>query len=186
MKWLMSKSAILLLTCAALPVMAATYRWVDENGVVHYSDRPRENAEEIEVPVAQTYAPTTRSPGQASGRTAAPGNSRGATGEQAAYQSLRVVRPAPQETYRNIGGELPVSLSLSPPLKQGHRIRVLYDGQAWPTWPERLLSFTLSGIYRGEHNIKAEVLAPDGKVVASSETVTFFVHQTSLFNRARN
>ncbi|NNF51486.1 MAG: DUF4124 domain-containing protein [Gammaproteobacteria bacterium] len=187
MNHIATKSVVLLLSCLALPALAATYRWVDENGVVHYSDRPRENAELVEVPTAQTYTPSARPGARAAGQSAAtPAGTRGPAQEQAAYQSLRVVRPAPQETYRNIGGELAVSLSLSPALKPGHRLRVLYDGQPWPSWPERLLSYTLSGVYRGEHNIKAEVVGADGKVVASSDTVTFFVHQTSVNNRARN
>ena len=31
-------------------VLAQAYRWVDEDGVVHYSDRPHEGAEEIVLP----------------------------------------------------------------------------------------------------------------------------------------
>lgn len=178
----MKQLALLLLTCLALPAMAATYRWVDQEGVVHYSDKPQEGAKEITTPNAQTYTSATRST-QAPATGARPQNRDPAP---AIYQSLRVVRPAPQETYRNIGGELAVSLSLSPALRPGHRLRVLYDGQPLTAWPERLLSFTVTGIYRGEHNLKAEVLDANGKAIASSDTVTFFVHQTSIFNRARN
>lgn len=181
----MKRLAALLLTCLALPALAATYRWVDENGVVHYSDKPRENAEQIEVPAAQTYSRDTI-PARASRNTGSRSTQARSSGSQATYQSLRVVRPAPQETYRNIGGELPVSLSLTPNLLPGHRLRVLYDGRPLQDWPERLLSHTITGVYRGEHNIKAEVVDAGGKTVASSATVTFFVHQTSLFNRPRN
>ena len=31
------------------------YKWVDENGVVHYSDQPHPNAEKVQVQAAQTY-----------------------------------------------------------------------------------------------------------------------------------
>ena len=37
------------------------YRWVDEDGVVHYSDRPREGAEAIVLP-APNVATTRRVP----------------------------------------------------------------------------------------------------------------------------
>lgn len=174
--------AALLLTCLALPAMAATYRWVDENGLVHYSDKPREDAREITVPTAQTYTAGARRPAQPAAGARARDNGSAAP----VYQSLRVVRPGPQESFRNIGGELSVSLSLTPALKPGHRLRVLYDGEPLKAWPERLLSFTITGVYRGEHNLKAEVLDANGKALASSETVTFFVHQTSIYNRARN
>ena len=31
------------------------YKWVDENGVVHYSDQPHPNAQKMQVQEAQTY-----------------------------------------------------------------------------------------------------------------------------------
>src|SRR5215470_1511115 len=37
---------------------ATVYRWVDENGVTHYSDQPHENAEKVQVAAPQTYKPT--------------------------------------------------------------------------------------------------------------------------------
>ena len=40
------------------PVFGAAYKWVDEQGQVHYSDRPREGAEEIQLP--QSTAPLPR------------------------------------------------------------------------------------------------------------------------------
>ena len=47
------ESRSILLVLALLAAIAAlaqeAYRWVDEDGVVHYSDRPREGAEQISV-----------------------------------------------------------------------------------------------------------------------------------------
>ena len=34
---------------AATSVLAQAYKWVDEDGVTHYSDRPREGAELVEL-----------------------------------------------------------------------------------------------------------------------------------------
>lgn len=172
----------MLLLGLALPALAATYRWVDENGVVHYSDRPQENAEEIDLGRAQGYQPPARARSISRDAPAA----RESTASAPAYESLRVVRPAEQSTYRNIGGQLPVTLSLTPALKPGHRLRVYFDGQPIANWPERLLSFTLTDVYRGEHNLRAEVIGVDGEVLVASDPVTFFVHQTNLFNRVRN
>ncbi len=172
----------LLLLALALPALGATYRWVDENGVVHYSDRPQEDAEEIDLGSAQSYQPATSTRSLSR-------DSRAATDPPPApppYESLRVVRPAEQSTYRNIGGQLPVTLSLTPALKQGHRLRVYFDGQPVANWPERLLSFTLTDVYRGEHNLRAEIIGVDGETIIASDPVTFFVHQTNLLNRVRN
>lgn len=163
---------------------AATYRWVDDAGQVHYSDRPREGAVKVELRSAQSYqqprAAESRKPvAQPAARpvSEAPVNP---------YASVRIVRPAPQETYRNIGGQLPVTLSLNPGLRGGHRVRVYYDGIELSSWPGDMLSHTLSDVYRGEHNLRAAVVDAQGREIASSETVTFFVHQTSIYNRARN
>ena len=35
---------------------ATVYKWVDDNGVVHFSDQPNPKAQKIEVAGAQTYA----------------------------------------------------------------------------------------------------------------------------------
>lgn len=44
----------------ALPVSAnEIYRWIDDNGVVHYTDRPREGAERLTI---RTASPTTPAP----------------------------------------------------------------------------------------------------------------------------
>ena len=107
----------LLLVCVCTQAIADTYRWVDDDGQVHYSDRPHEGAVKVEVGSAQTYS----QPKPAAGGTQPARRSPSASESQApAYASLRVVRPAPQETYRNIGGQLPVTLSINPGLRPGH------------------------------------------------------------------
>ena len=48
---------LLLLVCS-VALAATVYRWVDEDGVVHYSDQPHPNAEKLQVHAAQTYKPS--------------------------------------------------------------------------------------------------------------------------------
>ena len=49
----------LMFSVATLALAGATvYRWVDDQGVVHYSDQPHANAEKLHVNAAQTYKPT--------------------------------------------------------------------------------------------------------------------------------
>jgi len=42
------------LVCS-LALAATVYKWVDENGIVHYSDQPHPNAQKVGVQPAQTY-----------------------------------------------------------------------------------------------------------------------------------
>ena len=39
------------------PVMAEIFKWVDQNGVVHYGDKPTANSEQMEVQVKETSSP---------------------------------------------------------------------------------------------------------------------------------
>ena len=45
---------LLSLACSGL-LAATVYRWVDENGVVHYSDQSHANAEKVQISAPQTF-----------------------------------------------------------------------------------------------------------------------------------
>ena len=49
---------LLLLVCSLAVAATTVYRWVDEDGVVHYSDQPHPNAEKLQVHAAQSYKPS--------------------------------------------------------------------------------------------------------------------------------
>lgn len=157
------------------------WRWVDENGVVHYSDRPRPGAEKIELRGAQTY----QAPAVPPSRDEAPEE----TDEDAAtgYTDLRLVSPADGETLWNIGGELPVQVAVEPSLAPSHRLRVYLDGRLREDSPQAT-QFTLPEVYRGEHQLRAAIVDGQGREVASTAEITFYVQQASLQNpnRSRN
>ena len=159
---------------AAGTVLAQAYRWVDEDGVVHYSDRPREGAEIVDL---SRY---TRDTGARLYRNTAPG---AAADEQAAdaapfrYESLVVASPGAEETLWNIEGVLNVSLAANPPLQNGHRVRVYFDGQ-----PRMVsgTSFQIEEVWRGVHNIQAEIIDDTGKLMIRSDPNRFYVQQNTV------
>ncbi|HSG59277.1 MAG TPA: DUF4124 domain-containing protein [Woeseiaceae bacterium] len=166
---------------AATSVLAEAYKWVDEDGVTHYSDVPREGAEIIEL---SEYTRTTgarlyRAPPQSAGqRDTAPADA----DEPFKYESLSVTSPGPEETLWNIEGVLSVSLALSPGLQSGHQLRVYFDGQP------RLVSgtsFQIEEVWRGVHNIQAEVIDSTGRLMVRSRTNRFYVQQSTVNVRAR-
>jgi hypothetical protein len=165
----------LLLVAHAAPAEEA-YRWVDADGVVHYSDRPQPGAQQVQLESAP--APGTRvrsvapSPRQDSGdddRTDAFG-----------YESLTVSSPAPEETLWNIGGTLNVTLDLQPSLQPGHQVRIYFDGELQDVGG---LQFQLDEVYRGVHNIQAEVVDANGELRIRSQPNRFYVQQTTVINR---
>ncbi|MEQ9563507.1 MAG: hypothetical protein RLN69_13390, partial [Woeseiaceae bacterium] len=92
-------------------------------------------------------------------------------------ESLSIASPAAEETLWNIEGVLNVSLSLSPALQSGHRVRVYFDGT-----PQMVsgTSFQLEGVYRGVHNLQAEVIDPSGKLMIRSQPSRFYVQQNAI------
>ncbi|MDJ0938180.1 MAG: DUF4124 domain-containing protein [Woeseiaceae bacterium] len=168
----MDKRAILLVASlfAATAVFAQAYRWVDEDGVVHFSDRPRPGAEQIQIPEANVTN-LRRSPARAADEPEA------TTQQPFAYESLAISSPAAEETLWNIEGVLNVSLAVSPALQPGHQVRVYFDGQ-----PRMVsgLSFQIDEVWRGVHNIQAEILDEGGKLMIRSETNRFYVQQNTV------
>ncbi len=174
----MDKRHIFLLAglLAAVPVLAQeAYRWVDEDGVVHYSDRPDPKAEQIQLPEANTTTVRQYSRGEAQ----PPADEEGVAEpeEPFRYQSLSVATPGSDEHLWNIEGVLNVSLSLSPGLRPGHQVRVYFDGKAQMVSGT---SFQLQDVYRGEHNLQAEILDETGKLMIRSRPSRFWVHQNTV------
>ena len=166
----------------ALPVAAQVYKWVDEDGVVHYTDRPVEGAEKVDLP--ESKSTTFRRPELPTSGPAARSSSGRDEGQEqgGAYESFRIVQPSNEETLWNIGATLPVSLSLSPDLGQGHGIEVWFDGTELESPDPTSLSFTIPEVYRGTHTLRARVVDAGGRVLIQTDQITFYVRQTSVIN----
>ena len=157
-------------------VLAEAYRWVDENGTVHYSDKPVPGAVQIELPSDNRIASRQRF-------RAAPAVPAQSAGDRQAnvgvfkYESLAVASPAAEETLWNIEGRLNVTLDLRPALQGGHRVRVYFDGNP------RMVdgpSFQIQEVYRGVHNLQAEVVDATGKLMIRSVPNRFYVQQNTI------
>ena len=162
---------------AAAPVLAEAYRWVDETGIVHYSDRPEEGAEVIQL------SEYSRNTGARLYREAPRRNSadeEADPNQQFSYASLAVATPGAEETLWNIEGILNVSLALSPGLQSGHQVRVYFDGS-----PRMVAgtSFEIEEVYRGVHNIQVEVIDQTGRLMIRSQPNRFYVQQNTLISR---
>lgn len=168
---------ILLGLLAANGAFAQAYTWIDEDGVVHYSDLPHPGATRVDLATSKSRGPAlaTRSSASSSSPTD------DAAAKEAGpfrYESLEVAAPAPEETLWNIEGLLNVTLALSPALQPGHQVRMYFDGAARTV---RGTSFQVEEVYRGVHNIQAEVLDETGKLMIRSLPNRFYVQQSKVF-----
>ena len=166
---------ILVSLLAAASAMAQAYKWVDEDGVTHYSDRPREGAEVLEL---SEYTRTTGAQIYEA-RPAVADDPDAARYEEPPfkYETLSVAAPGAEETLWNIDGVLNVSLAVSPGLQSGHQVRVYFDGQPRMV---RGTSFQIEEVFRGVHNIQAEIIDETGKLMIRSQTNRFYVQQSTV------
>ena len=162
-----------LMSVACTVAMSATvYKWVDENGVTHYSDQPHENAQKVQVEAAQTYSapPPPRS------AVAVP---KAAAAAAEAYQRCALTQPANDETFMN-AYSVAASVLLEPAQRPGDQILIVLDGQRVPGLPTTGTQFTISPVDRGDHSLQALVKDSSGQVVCRTGSVTFHVHQPSV------
>ena len=163
---------LLALFAAAAPA-SEIYKWVDEDGVVHFSDQPRAGAERVVLPEPNTI----RSPVRAQRQQDDADDVAQQPAEPFSYESLEIASPAAEETLWNIEGVLDVSLALTPSLQAGHQVRVYFDGTPQEV---RGTSFQLEEVWRGVHNIQAEVVDENGQLMIRSQPNRFYVQQNTI------
>lgn len=163
----------MLLACAAASAAdtGKLYKWVDEKGVIHYTDQPRPGAKEVDVKPAQTYQPPPVVRSSASAARSTPQ-------EPVNYNSCSITSPANDQVFFNINSTS-ITVQTDPRLQPGHRISVLFDGQPLGQ-PSSSGQFTIDPLYRGSHTIVATVIDEQGRVVCQSAPLTFHVRQPSV------
>ncbi len=154
---------------------AEVFRWVDDDGQVHYSDRPQEGAESVILPEAQTFtAPVI----ERSRRTADDAKAEAASN----YRKLTITRPADGQAAWDNPGDVAVALSLAPKLQSQHTVVLYMDGETAGSSSSGDLTFNLTGVLRGTHALRAVVQDATGNSLIESSPVTFTVHKTSVLN----
>jgi hypothetical protein len=161
---------------AAFAVQAAVvYKWVDADGVVHFSDQPSPGAEKI-------Y--TSSSAGTRSPSVAATASRYSPAGAQAAkrqsglgYSEFSVDSPANDQTFfgEDVVG---VHLSLTPSLKSNQSITWHLNGKQLD-YSLDAVSFSLPRLDRGAYTLAATITDQQTGESESSNSVTFYVRQPS-------
>jgi len=170
-----TRTILVLLGLLVMPFASAdeAYVWTDEDGVVHYSDRPQPGARRVELQAPNT----SRSSSRRSAQQSAEGDEAEEPAAPFRYESLEVSNPGPEETLWNIEGSLSVTLALTPALRPGHQVRVYFDGN-----PRMVngTTFQIDEVWRGVHNLQAEVLDETGNMMIRSRTNRFYVQQNTV------
>lgn len=163
--------SLLILTALAFPVTAGqakVYVWRDENGVLVFSDNPRPGAEEAKLKENNINMPSVDTSILDIKPQKIPDK----------YQVV-ISQPEQNATIRDNSGSVFIAGGIKPIFKRGHLIQLLLDGVPHGK-PQAYSMFALRNIDRGEHQIKMELLNEKGKIIASSEAVTFYMHRASV------
>lgn len=163
------------LSLAPFATAGEAYVWTDSDGVVHYSDRPVPGARKIEL--AEPNTGQSPAPRRETAATDADAEEPADSNAPFRYETLAVASPRAEETLWNIDGVLSVSLALSPPLQPGHQVRAYFDGKGQIVTGT---SFQLTEVWRGVHNLQAEVIDETGKMMIRSRPSRFYVQQNSV------
>jgi hypothetical protein len=189
----MKRFIILLLACWPLIGMTGVYKWVDDEGRVHYGDQPGSNSNVTHMPEFDVKSsPAADEPVIADPEPAAPGGTPGVYkfpelfGDGPALQgvsySIRITTPLQDDTVRDNQGIIPVAFTTSPMPEDDFSYQMYLDGMPWfqPFFSQQVY---LSNVDRGTHTIQVKLMNGEGAVVGESNSVTFHLHRASALNR---
>ena len=178
----MRNLSILFILLFSLPVQAALYKWLDENGEVVYSDEPPfEGAEQLDPP-ALTTTPAVKAPPAEAKPAQEPQQPKPAAIE---YKEIRLSKPANDEAVRDNAGNVTFEFVVTPALQAnlGHSISLLIDGATVKSGLQTT-SVTIEHMDRGTHQVQLKVLDGKGKLLKASPVTTFhLLRYSKLFKK---
>ncbi|NCB59850.1 MAG: DUF4124 domain-containing protein [Gammaproteobacteria bacterium] len=147
------------------------YYWTDAQGVMHFSDRPvpGKQMQRMQIEVAN---PPANNPNPVIDTSA---QDQKETTPAIAY-SLSISSPLPEQTIRDNEGRITVQNQLTPaiPEEDPAELFLYVDENRYPC-DAASLSCQVSDIDRGAHQLRTELVSKNGKILASSETVTVYL-----------
>lgn len=168
-----------LLLVLMAPAMAQIYKYTDDKGNTVYTNQPPEgvSADTVDLPPANTVNIRTPEPPPPLSSEQSGGD------QQPAYASLSIGGIPDEQALRANNGTFVVNAQLNPPLKQGHRVRFLLDGDPQGE-PGSGTALQLTNVDRGTHLLEVEVLDGDQVVQRAQEQFTVQrVHTSSPARR---
>jgi len=160
-----------LIMASSLALSQPIYKVVDEDGNVTFTDqRPSDDAAPMELPELNVLDSRGAPPDLPSDT------------EETEIEPLRLSFSSPEdeENIFGTGNSLSVTLESNIDIPPTALVVLYLDGQAQP--PIQSLSYTFDFIARGEHTLRAELQTGSGRVLAETESITFFMRQASRLN----
>jgi hypothetical protein len=148
------------------------YKWVDDQGNVHYSDKPQPGAKKLVLPKLSTFsAPVpvaAQTQGGVEGSQKQKKKARPAAAEP--YTGIAITAPADQQTLWNVDS-MTVTVAVSPGLHPGDSVTITLDGNSQTVQGS---SASFDNLDRGAHTVTASVGG------FNAAPVSFFIQKNSI------
>ncbi len=170
---------ILGIAAASCIVHAEIYKTVDANGNVVFTDIAPVDRSGAAAPSEVTVEPMNTYEAPAAPAAQEADEDEDATPSASYYTQLNVVSPTPDESVRDNAGSVEVQVALTPVLRGGHRLLLVFDGE--DTEIEAVSGvFALTNVDRGTHTVGAKVVNRRGDVLIQSENTPFSLMRIAL------
>jgi hypothetical protein len=138
---------------------ATVYKWVDDNGVTHYSDQPNPKAQKLEIADAQTY-------GSKQATLAPPAAAAAAPAAPASAPVCVIDSPSPGQVFLDtyaISGHVTLAH-----VGAGNSPTLTLDGQDVSSDLQPNGSFVIPEVDRGDHTLSLQVSGCTGNAISFS------------------
>lgn len=173
--------SLLLITALAIAIGVSAqqiYRTVDENGKVVFTDAPPAKASSTEA-VDIRHINTT--PGLKTEQRNKAASSAPQAPSKAALveQEVRITQPKQEETIPNGPGNFSVAVKVKPKLRSNQSLQLFIDGVPY-NQPQRAATWSLTNIFRGQHELTVGIVESDGEANVMSPPVTVYVQRPRI------
>lgn len=167
----MIRTVLLSLLLVIGSAQAEIYRYTDPDGNVSFSNQPPagSEAQPVELTPINTVAPPAGIQQDVGSKTG---------GKEQPYTSLSISEPQAEEAIRDNAGNVTISVSLTPALRDSDNVYLYVDGNQMARGP--YTSFHFQSMDRGSHEVYAEVKNKQGKSLIKSKPITFFLLRVAV------
>lgn len=146
------------------------YKQVLPDGSVSYSDQASDRSETLEVSPVPTV-PALETKNRSSRDDEEDDSDRN--------YKLSIASPENDSAFYSGNGSMSISVAIDPPLRRGHRLQLILDGQLVRTQSSQ--HFALDLVDRGTHQAQVNIVNRAGKILQSTQS-RFTIHRPIVRN----
>jgi hypothetical protein len=159
-----------LLVISSMVAADPLYKWVDDQGNVHYSDKPQPGAKKLVLPKLSTFSAPVAAQTESGVEGSQKQKKKAPRAAAGPYTGIAITAPADQLTVWNVDS-MTVSVAVAPALHPGDSVTITLDGNAQTV---QGTSATFTDLDRGAHTVTASVGG------FNATPVSFFIQKNSV------